>query len=116
LMNDEGPAKNLDLVDFHRILMRFIDQGGYALTIRQLVVFLTCYALDEDHTVKRLATRLRVSKPAVSRILDYLVERGLIERKADSRDRRSVLFERRDAGRKFLERIATRGAGGETKS
>jgi DNA-binding MarR family transcriptional regulator len=115
-MDEEGPAKGVDLVDFYRVLMRFIDQGGYALTIRQLVVFLTCYLLDEDHTVKRLAIRLRVSKPAISRILDYLVERGLIERKADSRDRRSILFEKTDAGRKFLEHIARPAPGGETKS
>jgi DNA-binding MarR family transcriptional regulator len=115
-MNAEGSPKGVDLVDFHRVLMRFIDQGGYSLTIRQLVVFLTCYLLDEDHTVKGLAVRLRVSKPAISRILDYLVERGLIERKADSRDRRSVLFERTDVGRKFLERIAAPVHGGETKS
>ena len=114
-MKEESPAKGIDLVDFYGVLMRFIDHGGYALTIRQLVVFLTCYLLDEDHTVKRLAVRLRVSKPAISRILDYLVERGLIERKVDSRDRRSVLFQRTDAGRKFLERIATQFPGGERK-
>lgn len=107
----EDRAKRVDLMDVYRILTRIIEQDGHALTIRQLVVLLTCYLLDEDHTVRRLAVRLKVSKPAISRMLDYLVEQGLIERRVDSRDRRSVLFERTYAGRVFLERIGGSGAG-----
>jgi DNA-binding MarR family transcriptional regulator len=42
-------------------------------------------------------------------MLDYLVNEGLIERRVDSRDRRSVLFERTHAGKRFLERIAKPG-------
>jgi DNA-binding MarR family transcriptional regulator len=98
-------------LDFYRILTRFTDQDGHSLTIRQLAVLLTCYLLDEEHTVRRLAATLRIAKPAVSRMLDHLVEEGLIERRADPRDRRSVLFERTCSGQVFLDRIATPAPG-----
>jgi DNA-binding MarR family transcriptional regulator len=97
---------DVDLMDFYHILTRCIDQDSYALTIRQLEVFLTCYLLDEDHTVRRLSARLRVAKPAISRMLDHLVEEGLIERRPDARDRRSVIFGRTCAGQEFLQRLA----------
>jgi DNA-binding MarR family transcriptional regulator len=102
---------DVNLMDFYRVLTRCIDRDSHALTIRQLVMLLTCYLFDEDHTVRRLAVRLRVAKPAVSRMLDHLVEQGLIERRTDPRDRRSVLFERTYAGEVFLASIAKRSRG-----
>ncbi len=99
-------ATDMGLMNFYCILTRFTDQAGHSLTIRQLAVLLACYLLDEDHTVRRLAARLGIAKPAVSRMLDHLVEEGLIERRTDPRDRRSVLFERTCSGQEFLERIA----------
>ena len=98
-------VKDANLLDFYHILRRCVDQNYQTLTIRQLIVLLTCYLFDEDHTVRGLAVRLRVAKPAVSRMLDHLVEEGLIERRADPRDRRSILFERTHSGRAFIERI-----------
>ena len=94
-----------DLVACCRILLRVARQDCHELTIRQLVVLLTCYLLDEDHTVRGLATKLRVSKPAVSRMLDHLVGEGLIKRQTDPGDRRSVLFQRTLAGWLFLDRL-----------
>jgi DNA-binding MarR family transcriptional regulator len=104
-------AKDVNLMEFYHILVRCIDRRCYALTIRQLVVLLTCYLLDEDHTVKRIAVRLRIAKPVVSRILDHLVEEGLIERRTDPRDRRSILFERTYAGKVFLDGLGKHGSG-----
>jgi DNA-binding MarR family transcriptional regulator len=101
----ENYAKDIRLMEFYLTLRRSIDQNSYALTIRQLAVLLTCYMFDEDHTLTGLATRLRVAKPTLSRMLDRLAEGGLIERRADPRDRRYVLFERTYAGKQFLERI-----------
>lgn len=101
----EDKAGNVELLEFYHILRRFIQQDEHSLTIRQLAVFLTCYLLDEDHTVRRLAARFDTAKPAISRILDHLVDEGLIERRADPRDRRSVLFGRTPAGKMFLENI-----------
>ena len=105
----EDRARDSALMGFYLMLQRFIDQGSHSLTIRQLAVLLTCYLLDEDHTVRRLAARLHAAKPAVSRMLDHLVEEGLIERKTDPRDRRSVLFECTHAGKMFLEGISSSG-------
>jgi DNA-binding MarR family transcriptional regulator len=107
----DDPVADMDLMNFYRILTRFTDQDGHSLTIRQLAVLLTCYLLDEEHTVRQLAATLHVAKPAVSRMLDHLVVEGLIERRADPRDRRSVLFERTCAGQAFLEGIAKPGLG-----
>jgi len=102
----EDRVQDVSLMKFYDFLTRCIAQGSHTLTIRQLVVLLICYLFEEDHTVRRLAARLRVAKPTVSRMLDHLVEEGLIERRTDPRDRRSVLFERTRAGREFVEGIA----------
>jgi DNA-binding MarR family transcriptional regulator len=42
------------------------------------------------------------SKPAISRALDRPAEAGLLRRKPDPRDRRSVLVQRRAKGTAFL--------------
>jgi DNA-binding MarR family transcriptional regulator len=44
------------------------------LTARQLGEFLTCYLEDEAQTVRGLAAKLNVSKPAITRALDRLSE------------------------------------------
>lgn len=98
-------AKDVELILFYHILRHFTDQNDFPLTIRQLAVLLTCYLLDEDHTVRRLAASLRLAKPAVSRMLDHLVDEGLLERQPDPRDRRSVLFGPTSAGNSFLKRM-----------
>ena len=98
-------AKNVGLIHFYDILRCVTDQSDFSLTIRQLAVVLTCYLFDEDHTVRGLAARLGLAKTAVSRMLDHLVHEGLLERHADPRDRRSVLFGRTLTGNSFLERI-----------
>jgi DNA-binding MarR family transcriptional regulator len=101
-------ANELDeLVVCCRILLRVTRQDCHELTIRQLAVLLTCYLLDEDHTVRMLAARLRVSRAAVSRMLGHLVGEGLIKRQADPSDGRSVLFERTLSGWLFLDRLKT---------
>ena len=75
------------------------------LTGRQLGVFLTCYLEDEAQTVRGLAAKLNVSKPAISRALDRLTEFDLVRRKSDPLDRRSVLAQRTVAGAAFLRDI-----------
>lgn len=109
----EDQAQEGHLLEFYHLLRHFTDQRDFSLTIRQLSVLLTCYLLDEDHTVRRLAVRLRLAKPAVSRILDHLVDEGLLERRVDPRDRRSVLFEPTRVGDAFLKRMRHSGASPE---
>jgi DNA-binding MarR family transcriptional regulator len=70
-------------------------------------VFLTCYLETEAQTVRGLAFRLNVSKPAITRALDRLAEFDLIRRKTDPLDRRSVLVQRTATGMAFLRDLRT---------
>jgi DNA-binding MarR family transcriptional regulator len=75
------------------------------LSARQLGVFLTCYLESEAQTVRGLAAKLGVSKPAITRALDRLSEFDLVRRKTDPLDRRSVLVQRTPPGMAFLREL-----------
>ena len=79
-----------------------VRRDGPDLSARQLGVFLTCYLESEAQTVRGLAARLNVSKPAITRALDRLSEFDLVRRKTDPLDRRSVLVQRTVSGAGFL--------------
>lgn len=95
-------AEDMELARLRIILERVSCQHRYALTLKQLTALLACYLNDEDRTLRTIAARLQSAKPAVSRMLDHLIEDGLIERLPDPRDRRSVLFRYTKAGEQFL--------------
>ncbi|CAK7193249.1 hypothetical protein COMNV_01463 [Commensalibacter sp. Nvir] len=75
------------------------------LSARQLAVFLICYLNETVQTVRGLAATLKVSKPAITRALDRLEELGMLSRKIDPMDRRSVLVQRSDIGNDHLSNI-----------
>ena len=79
-----------------------VRRDGPDLSARQFGVFLITYLEDGPHTVRGLAARLEVSKPAITRSLDRLAELGLAKRAPDPRDRRSVLIVRTRRGNDFL--------------
>jgi len=85
--------------------VEMVRRDGPDLTARQLAVFLVCYLESESQTVRGLAQRLDVSKPAITRALDRLTAFELIARKADPTDRRSVLAQRTPTGTAFLREI-----------
>lgn len=72
------------------------------LSARQMALLLTVYLVPPPHTVRGLAEALNVSKPAITRALDRLSEYGLVKRKKDDSDRRSVLIQRTVKGSVFL--------------
>ncbi len=72
------------------------------LSARQMALLLTVYLTQPPHTVRGLAETLNISKPAISRALDRLGELGLVKRKVDENDRRSVLVQRTVKGSVFL--------------
>jgi DNA-binding MarR family transcriptional regulator len=80
-----------------------VRRDGPDLSARQFAVFLITYIEDSQHTVRGLAARLDVSKPAITRSLDRLTELGLAKRGPDPRDRRSVLVLRTRKGSDFFE-------------
>ncbi len=72
------------------------------LSARQMAVLTTVYLCPAPHTVRGLAEQLNVAKPAVTRAVDRLSELGLVRRKPDQEDRRSVLINRTVKGSVFL--------------
>jgi len=88
-------------------VVSLVRREGPDLSARQLGVFLTCYLEEEAQTVRGLAAKLDVAKPAVSRALDRLTEFDLVRRKDDPLDRRSVLVQRTATGMAFLREIRT---------
>ena len=69
-----------------------VRRDGPDLTARQLAVLLNVYLTPQPHTVRGLAKSLNVSKPAITRAVNWLSELGMVKRKTDDADRRSVLI------------------------
>ena len=86
-------------------IVDLVRRDGPDLSARQLGVFMTCYLDTEAQTVRGLAVKLNVSKPAITRALDRLSEFELVRRKTDPLDRRSVLVQRTAAGMAFLREL-----------
>jgi DNA-binding MarR family transcriptional regulator len=86
-------------------IVDLVRRDGPDLSARQLGVFLTCYLETEAQTVRGLAAKLGVSKPAITRALDRLSEFDLIRRKTDPLDRRSVLVQRTPPGMSFMREL-----------
>jgi DNA-binding MarR family transcriptional regulator len=86
-------------------IVDLVRRDGPDLSARQLGVFLTCYLESEAQTVRGLAAKLDVSKPAITRALDRLSEFDLVRRKTDPLDRRSVLVQRTPPGMSFLREL-----------
>ena len=77
------------------------------------------YTLSKDPGPLRLGDLNRhvlLSQPALSRLVDRLVERGLVERCADPADGRGVRLSLTDAGRVVQRRIGRRHARGVARA
>lgn len=70
-----------------------VRADGPDLTARQTALLLTVYLEGGPHTVRALAKRLGVGKPAVVRAIDSLSDAGLLMRAPDPSDRRNVFIE-----------------------
>ena len=99
-MATESIEQRVDVL--RETIVALVRRDGPDLSARQFSVFLTCYLVDEAQTVRGLAAKLNVSKPAITRALDRLSEFDLVRRKTDPQDRRSVLVQRTVAGNGFM--------------
>jgi DNA-binding MarR family transcriptional regulator len=99
-MATESVEQRVDVL--RQTIIALVRRDGPDLSARQLGVYLTSYLEDEAQTVRGLAAKLNVSKPAITRALDRLSEFDLVRRKTDPLDRRSVLVQRTVAGTAFL--------------
>jgi DNA-binding MarR family transcriptional regulator len=79
-----------------------VRRDGPDLSARQFGIMLICYLDEGPHTVRGLAATLEISKPAITRSLDRLVELNLARRGPDARDGRSVLVLRTMEGTAFM--------------
>jgi DNA-binding MarR family transcriptional regulator len=104
-MAELKPAQALDL--WRTVLVDTVRSAGPDLSARQLAIVLTVYLTPPPHTVRGLASLLKISKPAVTRALDRLGMLGLARRRRDTADRRSVLVQRTVKGSVFLSDFAT---------
>jgi DNA-binding MarR family transcriptional regulator len=97
LANDAWEA----LLSAHARLMRqFAAEDVWQdLTMREYDVLYTLSKCREPLRIGELYRHVLLSQPALSRLVDRLVERGLVERSADPADRRGVRLSLTDAGR-----------------
>jgi len=100
LMTSDTVEQRVDVL--RETIVALVRRDGPDLTARQLSVFLICYLEDEAQTVRGLAAKLNVAKPAITRALDRLADFDLVRRKQDPLDRRSVLVQRTVPGAAFL--------------
>jgi DNA-binding MarR family transcriptional regulator len=116
-MNTNSDEQRVDVL--RQTIIALVRREGPDLTARQLGVLLTCYFDDEVQTVRGLAAKLKVSKPAITRARDRLSEFDLVRRKTDPLVRRSVLAQRTATGTAFLRDlkkilVEARGAADKT--
>lgn len=94
----------MELFGSQRPLMLDI-QAEYGLKPPQ---FFALQALDEPVPMSSVATILRCDRSAVTWITDRLEERGYVERRSDSRDRRVKLLALTEEGVRVREEIRRR--------
>lgn len=109
--------KALDI--WRRAIVQSVRLDAHDLSARQMALLLTVYLSPPPHTVRGLAEILKVSKPAITRAVNRLTELGLVRRKPDPADKRSVHIQRTVRGsvylREFGELIVT-AANDESKA
>ncbi len=96
---------------WHRTMVAALNRDLPDLTQRQFALLLQVYMVPPPHTVRGLAETLKMSKPAVTRAVDRLSAEGLVQRKTDEADRRSVLIGRTARGATYLRDFGDMVAG-----
>jgi DNA-binding MarR family transcriptional regulator len=94
------------LKDWYHINAQMLAQMPQELTSRQWAIMLHVYLMDEEHTVRSLAYTFDISKPSVCRALDTLSLYGLLKRRKDAKDGRSVLVQKTMKGIGFLNQFS----------
>ena len=97
------PSQALRL--WHDVTLDLVRDGETDLTARQTTVLLTVYLEAPPHTVRALAGKLGVTKPAITRALDTLGKMGLLDRRRDEADKRNVIIQRTVKGSLFVEKL-----------
>jgi len=97
------PSQALRL--WHDVTFDLVHDDQADLSQRQIAVLLTVYLEPPPHTVRALAKKLGVTKPAITRALDTMGRLGLLTRRRDDADRRNVVIQRTLAGALAVEKL-----------
>lgn len=98
------PVQTLHL--WHDINLALVRDDEPDLSARQVTILLTVYLEPQPHTIRGLAAKLGVTKPVITRALDFMGRLGLLTRKRDPDDGRNVLIQRTVEGSLYVERLA----------
>lgn len=79
-------------------------EGDARLTMTQIHCLRAIAATAGPARTTYLARQLQVTAPTMTRTIDALVERGLVERQPDPADRRTVGLVLTDQGRELMDR------------
>ncbi|MFN3498567.1 MAG: MarR family transcriptional regulator [Pannonibacter indicus] len=90
---------------WHEVNLELVRDGEQDLSARQMTILLTVYLEPPPHTVRGLAAKLNVTKPAITRALDTLGSMRLLSRKRDEADKRNVIITRTVDGALYLDRL-----------
>ncbi len=99
-MEGLSPRRALEL--WRDALIESVRRDAPDLSARQMAILMIVYTEAPPHTVRGLAAKLNIAKPAVTRALDTMSVLGLLKRKRDENDKRSVLVQRTVKGSVFL--------------
>ena len=108
LANDAWEA----LLSAHAVLMKkFAGEDIWRdVSMREYDVLYTLSKCPEPQRISDLNRHVLLSQPALSRLLDRLAERGLVERLADPADGRGVRLALTPAGRDLQRQVGGRHA------
>ena len=114
LANDAWEA----LLSAHAVLMKqFAAEDVWeGASMREYDVLYTLSKCPDPINLRELNRHVLLSQPALSRLVDRLAERGLVERCSDPADGRGVRLSLTEAGRHWQRRIGGRHALGVTRA
>lgn len=89
-----------------RLITSFSSEGIFKdLSMREYDVLYTLAKQGEPMRLSDLRGSVLLSQPALSRLVDRLVERGLVERCTNDQDRRAVSISLSDDGRRVQREV-----------
>jgi DNA-binding MarR family transcriptional regulator len=106
------------LLSAHAVLMKqFAAEDNWAdVSMREYDVLYTLSKCPEPVRMSELNRHVLLSQPALSRLVDRLAERGLVERCADPADGRGVRLSLTEAGRAVQRQVGRRHARGVARA
>lgn len=89
-----------------RLTTLFADEGVFTeVSMREYDVLYTLAKHGEPMRLSQLRSGVLLSQPALSRLVDRLLERGLLQRCADDEDRRAVRISLTDEGGRVQRQV-----------